>query len=132
MCSFSLCCISSFPSCFSYPVVNGGGVHGWDLHRKLTSRVANYLASVILAPPSSDLTGSFRLYKRPVIEKILSTFTPSGYVFQMEIIVRAAKMGYSIAEVPITFVDRVYGESKMGGNEIVTYLKALMRMFFTL
>lgn len=111
---------------------NGGGVHGWDLRRKLTSRVANYLASVLLAPPSSDLTGSFRLYKRSVLSALIASFTPSGYVFQMEIIVRAASQGYTIGEVPITFVDRVYGESKMGGNEIVHYLKALARLWFVL
>ena len=49
----------------------GGGVYGWDLNRKLTSRVANFLAATMLAPTSTDLTGSFRLYKRAVIEKII-------------------------------------------------------------
>lgn len=110
----------------------GGGVHGWDLRRKLTSRVANFLAHTLLAPPASDLTGSYRLYKKDVLETLMASFEPSGYVFQMEIIVRAAADGYSIGEVPITFVDRVYGESKMGGNEIVTYLKALGRLFFAM
>ena len=109
---------------------NGGGVHGWDLRRKLTSRVANYLAAVMLSPPASDLTGSFRLYRREVLRDVMASFEPSGYVFQMEIIVRVAKAGFTIGEVPITFVDRVYGESKMGGNEIVHYLKALGRLFF--
>ena len=109
---------------------NGGGVHGWDLRRKLTSRVANYLAAVMLAPPASDLTGSFRLFKRKTLETLIASFKPGGYVFQMEIIVRAASQGYTIGEVPITFVDRVYGFSKMGGNEIVGYLKALGRLFF--
>ena len=108
----------------------GGGVHGWDLRRKLTSRVANYLAAVMLAPPASDLTGSFRLYKRSVLSDVISSFKPSGYVFQMEMIVRCALAKYTIGEVPITFVDRVYGESKMGGNEIVQYLQALGRLFF--
>ena len=42
----------------------GGGVYGWDLNRKLTSRVANFLAASLLAPTATDLTGSFRLYKR--------------------------------------------------------------------
>jgi dolichol-phosphate mannosyltransferase len=49
-----------------------------------------------------------------------------GYVFQMEMIVRARQLGFTIAEVPITFVDRVYGESKLGGQEIVAYLKGLL------
>lgn len=67
----------------------GGGIHGWDLNRKLTSRVANFLASTLLAPAASDLTGSFRLYKKAVLEKALKSVKSRGYVFQMEIIVRA-------------------------------------------
>ena len=54
-----------------------------------------------------------------------------GYVFQMEMIVRANQNGFSIAEVPVTFVDRVYGASKLGGSEIVGYLKGLMYLFMT-
>lgn len=106
-------------------------VYGWDLRRKLTSRVANYLATVLLNPSVSDLTGSFRLYKRDVIEDIMSSIQGLGYVFQMEILVRARQRSYSIAEVPITFVDRIYGESKLGAGEIVAYLKGLLNLFFT-
>jgi len=108
----------------------GGGVYGWDLFRKLTSRVANYLSDVLLNPGISDLTGSFRLYKKEVIKKLLEVNTSKGYVFQMEMMVRARQFKYSIAEVPITFVDRVYGQSKLGGNEIVQYLKGLVTLFF--
>lgn len=112
--------------------INGGGVFGWDLRRKLTSRVANFLAATLLAPPASDLTGSFRLYKRASIDRIMKHVVATGYVFQMEIIVRAANLGCSIGEVPITFVDRVYGESKLGGNEIVQYLKGLVGLFMSI
>ena len=52
-----------------------------------------------------------------------------GYVFQMEMMVRARQLGFSIEEIPITFVDRVYGESKLGANEIVGYLKGLWGLF---
>ena len=104
-----------------------GGVYGWDLYRKLTSRVANFIASFLLNPKNaSDLTGSFRLYRKNVLENIMSQMVSKGYVFQMEVIIRAEKMGYTIKEVPITFVDRVYGESKLGTNEIVSYLKGLL------
>merc|ERR1712179_46768 len=54
-----------------------------------------------------------------------------GYVFQMEMIVRARQQGFTIGEVPITFVDRVYGESKLGGNEIVQFVKGLLYLFST-
>jgi dolichol-phosphate mannosyltransferase len=56
-------------------------VYGWDLRRKLTSRVANFLASSMLAPKASDLTGSFRLYKREVLEAIMPKVKSRGYVF---------------------------------------------------
>ena len=67
----------------------GGGVYGWDLNRKLTSRVANYMASTLLNPKASDLTGSFRLYKKEVLEAIIPKVKSRGFIFQMEIITRA-------------------------------------------
>lgn len=112
--------------------IRGGGVYGWDFKRKLISRGANFLATFLLSPDVSDLTGSYRLYKRTVLEKIIPQVTSRGYVFQMEIIVRVRYSGYSIGEVPITFVDRVYGESKMGGSEIVQYAQGLFHLFTTL
>lgn len=125
-----------------------GGVHGWDLKRKLVSRGANYLADTVLQPGVSDLTGSFRsvlsfvktptrhklttsrLYRLPVIKDIISRCTSKGYVFQMEIIVRARALEYTVGEVPITFVDRIYGESKLSGNEIVGYAKGVIQLWW--
>lgn len=104
----------------------GGGIYGWDLRRKLTSRVANFIAKFLLKPEASDLTGSFRLFKKDVLKRIMSSVESKGYVFQMEVIVRAQFYGYKIEEVPITFVDRLYGESKLGATEIVQYLKGLL------
>jgi dolichol-phosphate mannosyltransferase len=110
--------------------VAGGGVYGWDLKRKLISRVANYLATILLNPRASDLTGSFRLYKKSILETVMPMVKSRGYVFQMEVIVRCRQLpGMTIGEVPITFVDRVYGESKMGANEIFGYLKGLWNLF---
>jgi dolichol-phosphate mannosyltransferase len=109
----------------------GGGVAGWDTKRKVTSKGANILAAFLLNPGVSDLTGSFRLYKRKVLEDILPNVTCTGYAFQMEIIVLARRMGYTIEEVPITFVDRLYGESKLGPREVIMYVKGLLTLFFT-
>lgn len=109
----------------------GGGVAGWDLKRKVISTGANFLASFLLNPGASDLTGSFRLYDREAIEKILPKVRSRGYAFQMEILVHAKKENMSIGEVPITFVDRIYGESKLGSNEIIMYIKGLLQLFFT-
>lgn len=119
----------------NYDVVSGtryigdGGVNGWDFKRKLISRGANYLTQVLLRPGASDLTGSFRLYKKDVLQNLVESCVSKGYVFQMEMIVRARKLGYKIGEVPITFVDRLYGESKLGGNEIFQFVKGLLYLF---
>lgn len=120
-----------------YDVVSGtryqgaGGVYGWDFKRKLISRGANFLSQLLLRPNASDLTGSFRLYKKNVLKELISRCTSKGYVFQMEMIVRARQLGYTIGEVPISFVDRVYGQSKLGGSEIVQFAKNLLYLFAT-
>lgn len=114
-----------------YDIVTGtryvatGGVWGWGVYRKLVSRVANYVADTVLGLGVSDLTGSFRLYKKSVLKDLMSRCQSKGYVFQIEMIVRAIQAGYTIAEVPITFVDRVFGESKLGGMEIYNWLKCI-------
>ncbi|KAA8908482.1 nucleotide-diphospho-sugar transferase [Sphaerosporella brunnea] len=118
-----------------YDIVTGtryagdGGVYGWDLKRKLVSRGANLFATVMLQPGVSDLTGSFRLYKKPVLDKVIATTESKGYTFQMEMMVRARALGYTVGEVPISFVDRLYGESKLGGDEIVEYAKGVLGLW---
>jgi len=111
--------------------VEGGGVFGWDLKRKVVSRGANLLTQILLRPGVSDLTGSFRLYKKEVLEKLVNSCVSKGYVFQMEMVVRARQFGFTIGEVPITFVDRFYGESKLGASEISGFVKGLLYLFAT-
>ena len=83
----------------------------------------------MLNPVVSDLTSSFRLFKKDVLKEIMMRVKSRGYVFQMEIIIRGQYMGYSIEQVPITFVDRIFGESKLGANEIVSYIRGLLDIF---
>ncbi|XP_057325321.1 fatty acid 2-hydroxylase [Microplitis mediator] len=111
--------------------INGGGVYGWDFKRKLISRGANFITQILLRPGVSDLTGSFRLYKKDVLQRLIESCVSKGYVFQMEMIVRARQFNYTIGEVPISFVDRVYGESKLGGSEIIQFIKGLVYLFAT-
>lgn len=120
-----------------YDIVSGtryigsGGVFGWDFKRKLVSRGANFLSQLLLRPNCSDLTGSFRLYKKDHLEQLIAKCVSKGYVFQMEMLVRARELEYTIGEVPITFVDRVYGQSKLGGTEIFQFAKNLLYLFAT-
>ncbi len=109
----------------------GGSVYGWNLKRKLTSRVAIFLANFLLNTGMSDLTGSFRLYKKSVLQTLINSCITRNYTFQMEMIVRAKENDFSVAQVPISFVDRVYGESKLGTSEIIGYLKGLWQLFNT-
>mmetsp|Transcript_13698 Transcript_13698/g.29404 ORF Transcript_13698/g.29404 Transcript_13698/m.29404 type:complete len:238 (+) Transcript_13698:228-941(+) len=110
---------------------SGGGVAGWNMARKLTSRGANLLASVALGATASDLTGAFRLYRRTALESVLPQVTSQGYAFQMEVIVRAQYRGCSIREVPIIFVDRLFGQSKLGPAEFLLFLKGLLNLLLT-
>jgi len=108
---------------------DNGGVSGWDLRRKVMSKGANFLANFLLSPGVSDLTGSFRLYKLSVLQKVFPKIVSKGYVFQMEVMVRIVDAGFSVEEVGITFVDRIYGESKLGAGEVMGFLKGVWNLF---
>ena len=110
----------------------GGGVAGWSLPRKVISRGANLIASFLLGMSVSDLTGSFRLYRRSLLQDLLAQTTSKGYAFQMEVIARAQYSKAKIEEVPVCFVDRIFGESKLGPSEFLLFLKGLVILFFTL
>ncbi|KAI9004418.1 nucleotide-diphospho-sugar transferase [Hyaloraphidium curvatum] len=109
-----------------------GGVHGWSFYRKLTSRVANYIADVLVSPGVTDLTGSFRLYRKDVLSHLIGEVKSKGYFFQPEMIIRARTLGYKVGEVPITFVDRVFGASKYGAGMIVEWLTVLVQLWWEL
>ncbi len=85
-------------------------MNGWDLKRKVISRGANYVTQVLLRPAASDLTGSFRLYKKAVLQNLVAACVSKGYVFQMEMIVRARQMNYTIGRgYRHTFLDLAAG-----------------------
>jgi len=80
----------------------------------------------------SDLTGSFRLFRAELLRKLIPQVKSKGYAFQMEIAVRAARERHAVlAEVPIVFVDRLFGSSKLGGAEITLFVRGLLKLFFT-
>ncbi|KAI9726212.1 MAG: dolichol-P-mannose synthesis [Chrysothrix sp. TS-e1954] len=107
----------------------GAGVYGWDLKRKVVSRGANLLADTVLRPGVSDVTGSYRLYKKEVLQRVINETTSKGYTFQMEMIVRAKASGCKVVECPIEFVDRLYGDSKLGGDEIAEYAMGVLGLW---
>lgn len=94
--------------------VKGGGTSGWGLGRRLLSRGGSLYAKIILGLPLQDLTGGFKCWRAELLKKIgLDTITSNGYSFQIEMNARAYQLGASIKEIPITFIDRDVGASKM-------------------
>ncbi|CAA9988437.1 dolichol-phosphate mannosyltransferase, putative [Plasmodium knowlesi strain H] len=108
-----------------------GGISGWTFKRVIISRVANFLSQFLLFTNLTDLTGSFRLYRTDVLREVIQFVQGHGYVFQMEVIIRANKLGKKIEEVGYVFVDRMFGQSKLSSNEIFQYLFGLLRLFWT-
>jgi len=99
--------------------IPGGAVVNWPLNRQLLSRGANIYVNVAIGLGVHDATAGFRAYRRAVLEAIdFPSVQSQGYGFQIDLTVRTRKAGFTIAEVPITFVEREFGESKMSGNII--------------
>jgi dolichol-phosphate mannosyltransferase len=94
--------------------VPGGSIPDWTWHRRLLSRGGNVYASSLLGLGVADSTAGFRAYAASVLDRIdLDRIRAEGYGFQIEMTYEAVRSGASVVEVPIRFVDRVEGESKM-------------------
>ena len=92
-------------------------VVNWPMTRLILSYGANVYARVVTGLPLFDATGGFKCFRREVLEAIdLDRVRSNGYAFQIEMSFRAWKRGFRIAEIPIVFVDRTEGESKMSGR----------------
>jgi dolichol-phosphate mannosyltransferase len=100
--------------------VAGGGTENWGLLRRFISRGGSLYAQVLLGAPVRDLTGGFKCYRRAVLEALpLDEIHSKGYAFQIETTYRTLRKGFRVREVPITFVDRVEGGSKMSKTIVV-------------
>lgn len=106
----------------------GGGTRGWSKKRKLLSRAGNLYVNVILGLGVHDATAGFRIYRVDFLDRLLArnTIESRGYGFQIEMTWRTQRAGAHIVEVPITFVERRAGNSKMSGSIIQeAFLKVL-------
>jgi dolichol-phosphate mannosyltransferase len=103
--------------------VPGGSIPKWKFHRYLLSKGGNVYASVVLGLHVADSTAGFRAYAATLLSRIaLDTVRAEGYGFQIEMTYRARRAGASIVEVPIRFVDREVGESKMSSAIVIEAL----------
>jgi dolichol-phosphate mannosyltransferase len=94
----------------------GGGTENWPLRRQILSRGASAYTRIMLGVGQRDATAGFRVYRAEVLRAIdLNGVASEGYAFQIEMLWRAVQAGFRVVEVPITFVEREFGESKMSG-----------------
>ena len=109
--------------------VEGGGIVGWGPHRKLVSRMANFLAGLVVGTKVKDITSGYRAYRREVFERVpLEEIRSSGYAFQLEILHEIVRRGFRVDFVPIVFTDRKKGESKLGLREILEFFRLALRL----
>jgi len=108
--------------------VPGGRVVNWPWTRELLSRGGNLYTRLLLGMPVRDATGGFRLFRRTTLEKIdLSAVQSVGYCFQADLAWRTVQAGLRVREVPISFVERERGESKMTPDVAVESLRRITR-----
>jgi dolichol-phosphate mannosyltransferase len=111
--------------------VKGGGVAGWPLYRRVLSFGANTFARTMLRLKPHDCTGAYRCYSKKVVEELeLDGVVSNGYSALLELLWHSQRAGYRIEEVPITFVDRELGQSKVSRSEILRGLTTVIRLRF--
>jgi dolichol-phosphate mannosyltransferase len=94
--------------------VSGGSISNWPMRRELLSRAGNAYTRALLGLPIRDVTAGYRLFRRSALERLdLDEVASTGYVFQADLAYRAVRAGLRVVEVPIEFVERERGESKM-------------------
>jgi len=106
--------------------VPGGSVVNWPWQREALSRGGNLYVRLLLGIGVRDATAGYRLFRRATLEKIqLDQVRSTGYVFQTDLVTRTLRAGLTVREVPIEFVERVRGESKMSGRVAVESLRRI-------
>lgn len=107
--------------------VPGGGVVDWPRHRLALSRGGNHYVRTMTGMPVQDATAGFRAFRRDVLEELdVSTIRSDGYSFQLEMALRTWRLGFRIMEIPITFVERTEGASKISRAIVI---EAVWRVF---
>lgn len=106
--------------------VPGGAVRNWPWHRLALSRGGSSYSRILLNLPQRDVTGGFRVYSASALERMqLARVDSLGYCFQIDMLLHAVRAGLRVVEVPITFIERTHGRSKMSGGIV---LEAMARV----
>jgi dolichol-phosphate mannosyltransferase len=111
--------------------VPGGGTRNWSFARTFISRGGSLYARLILGVPVNDLTSGFKCFSRRVLERLdLQSVRSNGYGFQVEMNYRCHRHGFRVMEVPIMFVDRRVGKSKMGRHIVTVAMIVVLGLRF--
>ncbi|MFM6977926.1 MAG: polyprenol monophosphomannose synthase [Micrococcales bacterium] len=103
--------------------VSGGAVVNWPNYRKAISKFGNFYTRVMLGTKVRDMTAGYRIYKTELLKRLdLTSIASHGYSFQVEMAWRSIQTGAVVTEVPITFIERERGVSKMTGSIVVEAL----------
>jgi dolichol-phosphate mannosyltransferase len=112
--------------------MRGGSIVNWPLRRQLLSRGGNLYTRMLLGIAVRDATAGFRVFRRTTLERLeLSTIASYGYVFQVDLAFRTLQAGMRVVEVPIEFVERERGESKMNPEVATESLRRITRWGLT-
>jgi dolichol-phosphate mannosyltransferase len=109
--------------------VPGGAIEGWGMGRRVLSATANFTARQILRLGTHDCTGGFRCYSGRALQFLVTKpLRSSGYSALVELLTRCERAGLTIVEIPITFTDRVRGQSKISRQEILRAMLTVLRL----
>ena len=106
--------------------VAGGGTLGWPLHRQIISRVAGKVAHLMVGIPTRDATSGFAVFRREVVEPLLPSLGLEGFKLLLELLAKAPEA--QVTEVPITFVERRRGQSKLNLGETFKFIRLCWRL----
>ncbi len=110
--------------------IPGGDIKDWSWWRKIVSKTANMLARTLTGLDVNDITTGYRAYRKEVLQKInLDSIKSNGYEFQAEMLYRIKEKGFKIKEIPIIFVDRRCGKSKLSKKEVINFFSLCIRIW---
>lgn len=109
--------------------VVGGNIKGWSWYRNIQSILAMSFSRAMLGLKTRDITAGYRCIRAHVLKDInFQSIKANGYAFQEELIYRAEKQCFKIKEVPVTFIDRKFGKSKLGIKDIIEFFMTIFRL----
>ena len=111
--------------------IHRGKIEGWNWYRRFISAGAMWFSRLVLSLKTKDVTSGFRVYKRRVLTAIpLDKIKSNGYAFQEEMLYRTEKLDFKVREIPVIFIDRQQGSSKLSKKDIFEFFIIMLKLRF--